>query len=93
MTYSPFLTLFLTGLAIGGYRVGRNSYKEWKAKRALLPADVRNGGFVTDTKLAAFEWTLRGLIAVYVLWIAYLLFFIVAGDQGWIDWARWPMPF
>lgn len=85
--------MFLTGLAIGGYRFSRDGYRDWKARRALLPAAERNSGFVTDRKITAFEGALRLAVIAWVLWIGYFIFLFVGIGRGWIDFENWPQPF
>jgi hypothetical protein len=88
------LKIFAMTFFAGVIRSLREQYKAWKKRRALLPYSVRNAGWlITDRNLRIFEATLRASLVLFLLWIAYFMFWFVAGSRGWIDFWAWPTPF
>lgn len=76
---------------IGVIRVSYSYYKEWKKRRSLLPAAVRNAGFWTDLKILLIE---RATIAAFALYLSYLLAFgvwFVGAARGWWCWPYCPL--
>jgi len=70
------IALFLAALCVGAYRGLSVQYRSWKAERALLPAAVRNAGFITDRKLLWFE---RSTALSWWVFIA-----ITVGGAAWV---------
>jgi hypothetical protein len=87
------LKIFAMAFFAGVIRQLREEYKAWKKRRALLPYHVRNSGWlITDRNLRIFEWTVRASVILFVLFLAYFIFFFIAESRGWIDPYAWPLP-
>jgi len=76
---------FLIAFLMGGYRVTRDNYREWRERRLNLPDHERNSGFLTDARLRAFEISAATLfwlvVAVHLLAVGW----IIGLARGW--WA------
>lgn len=91
MTSYQIATIAGSTLLLGVIRVCYEYYKEWKADRALLPADVRNAGFWTDLKLLVIERSILTTVALYVMVLLAALVWLVGGEHGLWCWPYCPL--
>jgi hypothetical protein len=76
VTNQQLLTLALSGFTLAVLRGIWSYFIEWRDKRALLPAGVRNAGFWTDRKVYVAEramvWAWWAFVAFGVFSVAFV---------------------
>lgn len=81
MTNQQLLALALSGFLLATGRGLWSYFIDWRDKRALLPAGVRNQGFWTDRKVYVAErvavWSWRTLIAFCGAGVAFVILWLM----------------